>query len=53
MLCSLGFCGNGTFPTINNTNAKGRLALGALVYARELEVDMVYTYGFPPKHIIS
>lgn len=50
MLCSLGFWGDATFPTINNINARGRLALGTLVCARELGVHMVCTYAFSLDH---
>jgi hypothetical protein len=50
VLCSLGFGGDVNVPTFNNINDKGRLAFGAPVCARELIVDMVCTYGFPPIH---
>jgi hypothetical protein len=49
-LCSLGFWGEAIFATANNIYAKGRLAPRALVYARELRVDTICTYGFPFVH---
>lgn len=50
VLCSLGFWGDAILPIVNNTNINGTLALRVLIYARELRVDMVCTYHFPPNH---